>query len=84
MKLRADAISFFVHPGSREELEHRLRNRGTDTESAIKRRLEVAEEELTALSYYKHEIINRDLDRAVKEICDILEQYSGSKACLKS
>lgn len=84
MKQRSDVISFFVHPGSRGELEKRLRSRGTETESAIQRRLEVADEEYTASSYYKYEIINRDVTRAVSDICEILLQHSGSNACLKN
>lgn len=84
MDQRHDALSFFVHPGSRQELENRLRSRGTESEAAIRRRLEVADEEYTAMSYYKHEIINRDVNRAVKEIWNILQQHSGSQACLKN
>lgn len=85
MKSRHDTISFFVHPGTREELEKRLRSRGTEEEAAILRRLEVAEEELTALSYYDHEIINRDVNQAVEQICQLLKKSAGeSKACLKS
>ena len=52
MKQRRDTLSFFIHPGSRQELERRLRSRSTDDEAAIRRRLEVADEELAALSYY--------------------------------
>ncbi|MEM7473353.1 MAG: guanylate kinase [Planctomycetota bacterium] len=85
MKQRNDTLSFFVHPGTREELERRLRNRGTETEAAITRRLEVADEELTALSYYDHEIINRDVDVAVNEICKYLKKSAEEiKACLKN
>ncbi|MFK7735899.1 MAG: guanylate kinase [Pirellulaceae bacterium] len=84
-KRRRDTISFFVHPGTPEELEKRLRNRGTEEDAAIKRRLEVAEEEVTALVYYNHEIINRDVDQAIEEICQLLKKSSEeSKACLKS
>ena len=35
----ADAMTIFLRPSSREELEHRLRGRGTETEEAIQRRL---------------------------------------------
>ena len=74
-----------MHPGTREELEIRLRNRGTETEAAIQRRLEVADEELTALSYYNYEIVNRDVDVAVGEMCEYLKKNAGeSKPCLKS
>ena len=85
MQERRDTLSFFVHPGKRAELERRLRSRGTDDESAIQRRLEVADEELTALSYYNHEIINREVKAAVEEICQLLKKSAGKgKECLKS
>lgn len=85
MEKRSDAMSFFVHPGTREELEKRLRSRGTDDETAIRRRLEVAEEELTALSYYRYEIINQNVDRAVEQICQLLKKSaSEGKPCLKN
>ncbi len=80
MEQRRDALSFFVHPGTREELEKRLRRRGTDDEASIQRRLEVAEVELTALSCYQFEIINRQVDLAVEEICRWLKQNAeGAK-----
>ena len=75
MDERPNAISFFVHPGSLEELAVRLRRRGTDDEASIRRRLEVAAEELQALKHYRHEIINRDVILSAAEICNTLHQY---------
>jgi len=57
-----------------EELERRLRGRGTETEAAIQRRLEVARHELARKDMYRHEVINHTLDQAVKDICQILVQ----------
>ncbi len=69
------AISFFVHPGSLKELETRLRRRGTDSEMAISRRLEVAADEMKAIPRYHHEIINVQFEDTVKLICNKLHQY---------
>lgn len=74
MEKRPGAISFFVHPGSLEELETRLRRRGTDDESSVMRRLEVAADELKALGKYRYEIINREVELTVVEICQLLQQ----------
>jgi guanylate kinase len=74
---RSDPITIFVHPGSMEELELRLRQRGTESEAAIQRRLEVAREEMAFRHRYQHQVINRDLDEAVVEICQLLMQYQG-------
>lgn len=70
-----DAITIFLHPGSRQELERRLRSRGTETESSIQRRLDVADSEMRFMDRYRHEVINDDIDRAVAEICKILAGY---------
>ena len=71
-----DVISLFVHPGSLTELETRLRRRGTDSEEAIRRRLEVASQELRAIERYQYEIINRDVEQTVAEICQILQHQA--------
>lgn len=71
-------ITIFLHPGGMDELERRLRSRGTETESAIVRRLEVARGEMEALPRYDHEVINRDVDKAVEEICQLLQSYEHS------
>ncbi len=73
-----DAITIFVRPGSMEELERRLRNRGTESSGAIERRLEVARRELACADRYQHQVLNDDIDRAVREICDILIQQGVS------
>jgi guanylate kinase len=67
-----DAITIFLRPSSREELERRLRGRGTETEQAIQRRLAQADRELAVAGRYQHEVINDDIDQAVREICSIL------------
>ena len=75
-----DAITIFLRPGSREELERRLRGRGTETEEAIQRRLEQAERELALADRYRYQVINDDMDQAVHEICDILtSQWEKSR-----
>ena len=67
-----EAITIFLHPGSPEELEHRLRKRGTESEDDLQRRLEVARNELQYLPRYRYEVINDTMDCAVEQICSIL------------
>ena len=67
-----DAITLFMRPESIEELERRLRGRGTETEETIHRRLQVAREELRYVRHYRHEIINQTVDQAVHDICLVL------------
>lgn len=68
-----EALTIFLHPGSLEELERRLRNRGTDTEEAIQRRLEVARAEMSKGARYRHEVINDTPDAAVERIRQIVQ-----------
>ena len=77
-KTNPDAITIFIHPGSLAELERRLRGRGTETEEKILRRLEVARQELDAAEFYQHIVVNDDLDKAVKQVCQILKN-SGER-----
>ena len=72
-----DAITIFVRPSTVEELEKRLRGRGTETEEAIRRRLDRARSELALADRYQYQVINDDVDRAVRQICDILTQRGG-------
>ncbi len=67
-----DAITIFLRPSTWEELERRLRDRGTETEDAIQRRLARAKSELAAADRYQYEVINDNMDQAVQEISDIL------------
>ncbi len=70
----ADAISIFILPGPPEELQHRLRGRGTESEEAIQRRLARAREELAFAPRYRYNVVNDRIENAVKEICHILTQ----------
>jgi len=67
-----DAITIFLRPSSPEELGRRLRGRGTETEEAIQRRLAQANQELSLADRYQHQVINDDMDQAVREISEIL------------
>lgn len=68
-----DAITIFVSPASLGELEHRLRNRGTESEEAVARRLEVARRELALASRYTYQVVNDTVSQAVSDITQILE-----------
>ena len=79
------AITIFVHAGSMAELEKRLRNRGTDSQDSIQRRLDVAAEELSLRHHYTHEVINDEIDTTVQQLCKLLVQYQGEKVpCSKN
>ncbi len=72
MKRFPDAITIFVSPGGQEELERRLRGRGTESSDAVEQRLEQARRELDLADRYRYLVVNDNVERAVDEICDIL------------
>ncbi|MFK7767668.1 MAG: guanylate kinase [Mariniblastus sp.] len=72
LKHYPDAITIFIHPGSLEELERRLRGRGTESEEVLKRRLDVAKHELDASPMYRHIIVNKSVEQTVNDICQKL------------
>lgn len=67
-KMFPDAVSIFVMPPSMEELESRLRNRGTDDEEVIQRRLANARSEIKRVTEYDYTVINDDLEEASVEL----------------
>jgi len=76
-KAYPDAIGIFVKPPSREELEKRLRRRGTDSEETITVRLANAEKE-TAFAEnngkYEYTIVNDDLEETKREVVDLVKK----------
>lgn len=70
-----DACSIFIMPPSIEELERRLRGRGTDSEEVIQKRIGKAEFELSKASEFDHTVVNDVLADAVNEATDIINNF---------
>jgi guanylate kinase len=68
-----DSVLIFLEPPSLEELERRLRGRGTETEDAIGLRLQTAAWELEQRSWFDHVVVNDDLERAAGLVAAISE-----------
>ncbi len=66
------AVLIFIEPPRLEILEKRLRERGTDDEATINRRLVTARRELELAERYEVRVVNDELDRAVEELVSIL------------
>ena len=67
-----EATMIFFIPPSMEELERRLRGRGTDSERKIQARLYRAREEYELADFYDYIIVNDDADTAAKEFAAII------------
>jgi guanylate kinase len=76
---RPDARFIFLLPPSMDELERRLRNRGTDGADAIDRRLAMADRELEAIRFFDYAVVNEVLDEAVSAVLEIIEAERGGE-----
>ncbi|MEO8423256.1 MAG: guanylate kinase [Actinomycetota bacterium] len=68
-----DAVLIFLAPPSMQELERRLRGRGTEDDQRIAKRLETAAWEMTQRDRFDHVVVNDDMVRAADEVAAIIE-----------
>lgn len=67
-----EAVMIFIVPPSMDELERRLKKRGTDTERAIEARLIRAKQEYAEADFYDYIIVNDDAEKAAGELSAII------------
>ena len=67
-----DVVRVFVLPPTMEELERRLRSRGTDSDEVIAARMERAANEISHWDGYDYVLINDDVDGCFDEVRAIL------------
>jgi len=72
MSKMPDAVTIFITAPDMDELENRLRGRGTDSEEKLLARLERARLELEEKCHYDHIVINDTALRAAHEILNII------------
>jgi guanylate kinase len=68
-----DIVRVFILPPSTEELERRLRARGTDSEETIARRMERAAAEMSHWAEYDYVLINNDAEKCTELVHNILK-----------
>ncbi len=69
---RPETVRIFIAPPSWEELERRLKSRGTDSDEKIQKRLVRAKAELQTADVYDYFVINDSVEQAVREINAIM------------
>ena len=78
MKSMPECVSVFILPPSFEELEHRLRGRGTETEEKVRERLETAKRELPHAPQYDYQIVNGgDIEAAYQSLREVFLKSTG-------
>ncbi len=71
-KIPEAAVSIFILPPGREQLEWRLRNRGLDAEGEICRRLDTARREIENYSKYDYILVNKVVEQSADQLRDIV------------
>lgn len=69
------ALSIFIEPPTIEELESRLRGRGTETAESLKKRLDKAEYELSFSNQFDRVVLNDDLAIAQQEVIELVTGF---------
>ncbi len=85
-KVRAKGVphvGIFVMPPSYQILEQRLRGRRKDSDEAIRRRLQVARDEVTAFAEYDYVVINDELDSCVERLQNIVQAERSKLPCMQ-
>jgi len=75
--VRRGFTDIFISPPSMEELEDRLRGRGTDEEKVIQKRLDNAKAEMKFATKYSFQIVNDDLEKAYHELKTVILSALG-------
>ena len=85
-KAAPDCISVFILPPSRRELEARLRNRKTDSEEVIARRLRDSIADMSHYAEFDSVIVNQDFEDAVSQLLQVLHgsrDFGSTRESLK-
>lgn len=73
MDHRSDVVSIFITTPSFEELERRLRGRGTEPEEVIQGRMKTSQYELSRAFRYQYIVLNDEVEKAVDRINTIID-----------
>ena len=79
-RAQPDCKTVFILPPSRAELETRLRNRKTDSDQVIERRLRDSIADMSHYAEFDHVIVNDDFETAVGQLLAILRGQPGFSA----
>lgn len=79
-----EAHLVFIEPPSLEELERRLRSRGTESDDVISSRMKTAEVELAQKMEYDIQVVNDDLEQAVNELTAVINSFANDTKGIKS
>ena len=76
-----EVVGIFILPPNKKELIRRLKNRGRDTTEEMKKRMSLAQDEISHFPEYDYVVVNNDLDSCVTKIKNIIiaERHKKSR-----
>jgi len=67
-----EVVGIFILPPNKKELIRRLKNRGRDTAEEMKKRMSLAQDEISHFPEYDYVVVNRDINRCTSQILGIV------------
>ena len=77
---RENIVTIFILPPSIEELHQRLRNRASDSEEVVLKRMQMAKSEVSHYDEYDFILINQDLETTYQKISKIIDSNRIKRA----
>ena len=76
-----EVVGIFILPPNKKELIRRLKNRGRDTTEEMKKRMSLAQDEISHFPEYDYVVVNNDLESCVTKIQNIIiaERHKKSR-----
>ena len=79
-----EVVGIFILPPSKKELVNRLKTRGRDTNSEMKKRMNLVQNEISHFPEYDYVVVNKDINICVKQIKNIIESERLKRSRLKN
>ena len=79
-----EVVGIFILPPSKKELVNRLKTRGRDTKSEMKKRMNLVQNEISHFPEYDYVVVNKDINICVKQIKNIIESERLKRSRLKN
>ena len=83
-KVFPECVSIFIIPPSMEELEKRLKGRGTETEESFNKRFAIAKDEIRRACEYDYIVVNDSVSLCADRVCAIIEAEKLKYARMKT
>ena len=74
-----ESLLIFIEPPSMEELIHRLKNRQTEDQESLRKRIERVPMEMERRTMFDERVINDELEKAISDVDAIVLKHIGEE-----